>query len=126
MRADQLMIGDWVQHQEGACIVTGIVGDGIYFKDSISRGAISFDRIEPIPLTKEILEKNGFNLTDVKEFARLDFPEGKFVMRAMYDKDSGKQKGWGFFAFNVLSIVDYVHELQHALKICGIDKQIIL
>ncbi len=44
-------------------------------------------------------------------------------LRQMYDMD-GTPHGYSFFAFNVLTIIDYVHELQHALKLCGIKKEI--
>lgn len=121
------MIGDWVSYKGKPHTVNGIEDNHLYLKNS--NGCIIMalpDEINPIPITKDILTKNGFNLTDMEEFARLYFSDGRFVMRAMYDKDSGEQKGWGYFAFNVLTIVDYIHQLQHALRLCGIDKDIVL
>jgi hypothetical protein len=82
--------------------------------------------LQPIPLTFEILEKNGFDVSD-KEVMQYHFEEDgekyHFSLRQMYDKD-GTPHGYSFYAFNVLTLLDYVHELQHALRLCGIDKEI--
>lgn len=129
MKAEELMIGDWVQHQEGACIVTAIAEDGIYFKDSISRGATSFDRIEPIPLTREILKKNGFDVSDREVMyyyftleGNPDWQREYFALKQMYDKETKEPKGFSYFVCNVLTIFDYVHQLQHALRLVGLTK----
>ena len=141
MKTNELMVGDWV-HLHYKHIITGedVHSDfqvGEIREEDIwaiptenHRGNMGDCRfIEPIPLTREILEKNGFDCSD-KEIARFYFEDGDykehFTLRAMYEKETGTQKGWGFFAFNVLVVLDYVHELQHALKICGIEKEILL
>ena len=62
------------------------------------------DEIVGIPFTPEILEKNGWLPTDepMVEF----FGVGKSNRR--YQR------------------IEYVHQLQHALRLCGIDKEITL
>jgi len=84
----------------------------------------------PIPITDEILERNGFEKIDnrISEYA--------FVLS--YEEDGEPDVLIRSFDFNesfvictstdntaLISIV-YVHELQHALKLFGIDKEIIL
>ena len=74
---------------------------------------------EPIPLTGEILEKNGFSL----------FGEGAYVL---FNEDMSikfslrfpsKDNFWLTIGHKQYPILG-VHELQHALKLCGINKEI--
>lgn len=138
MKANELMIRDWVRLQYNHFITEELVTKDfqvteihpvaktnyIWGKDG-NMGVV--EHIQPIPLTKEILEKNGFDCSD-KEIARFDFMDGDynghFSLRAMYDKNTGIQHGWAFYAFNVLVVLDYVHELQHAMRLCGIKQEI--
>lgn len=133
MKATDLMIGDFVEHDNVIKRVNVIWGtrevslnDPSKIYGSIYSDKFLIEEIKPIPLTREILEKNGFDVSD-KEIARYNFEENgeklHFSLRAMYDRN-GFQKGWSFFAFNVLTILDYIHELQHALRLCGIKKEI--
>ena len=147
MNARELMIGDLVQvNKKGICIAEGTLvkviaidstnelsalnltgcATCVDIKDRQNIGGIWLEYLEPIPLTREILEKNGFDCSD-GEVVRYNFTDGDynghFSLRAMYDKEDN-QKGWSFYAFNVLTIIDYVHELQHALKLCGIEMDI--
>lgn len=73
--------------------------------DFVEWDELSPNEIEPIPLTSEILEKNGFSING------LDI--------ALFDRKGGDD-------FVAASNLQYVHELQHALKFCGIDKEIVL
>ena len=128
MKANELMIGDWVLVEKIPTKVNGLAILQIMTDDHNYNEDDSVE-LEPIPLTEEILEKNGFRITH--EHADYYFEENgekmDFCMRKMYDKDNPKQqKGWSFYAFNVLTLVDYVHELQHALKLCGIEKEIVV
>ena len=141
MKSNELMIGDWVNF-----LIDIEGGDTEYCPkneiyqpmrvDSVSSlGEVSsaffgvtndVAQLQPIPLTVEILEKNGFDVSD-KEVMQYHFEEDgekyHFSLRQMYDKD-GKPHGYSFYAFNVLTLLDYVHELQHALRLCNIDKEI--
>ncbi len=87
---------------------------------------VGYEHIKPIPLTDEILQKNGFDCSD-PEVKQYHFTEGveryHFSLRQMYNRKKEKD-GYSFYAFSVLSLVIYVHELQHAFRICGIDKEI--
>ena len=146
MEATELMIGDWIKLSEKADWVDNIKGmpvqvaglcdeDGairVYDPrpDSNYRDFWSDDEedFEPIPLTDEILQKNGFDCSD-PEVKQYHFKEGKekyhFSLRQMYNKKNEKD-GYAFYAFNVLSLIINVHDLQHALRLCGIEKEIVL
>lgn len=132
MKANELMIGDWVQHQEGKCEVLSIHIDGITFWDKKGGGAVSLDRISPIPLTAEIIKKNGF-VNDFYEeecvadyhfirhdgysfntkIAHITWCNGNVIISTDFDGKVSKE-------------IQFVHELQHALRLCGIDKEIVL
>lgn len=126
MKITDLMIGDWViiDHPtigKQAERVIHLEEDCLMTNDTYT----TLD-VEPVLLTAEILEKNGFDVSD-GEVMRYNFEEDgqsfHFSLRQMYDKED-KPNGYSFYAFNVLTIIDFVHELQHALKLCGIGKTI--
>ena len=133
------MIGDWV-FCNGECTVVDIthketfdiVGldytgeyDIFYVKD-----------IKPIPLTQEILESNGFELTEKDDIFRCQ--DGKIVIEVgIYHPDfinigfeqttpDGTNKGEISSICKIDGSDIFVHELQHALRLCGIEKEIVL
>ena len=70
--------------------------------------------LEPIPLTPEILEKNGFS-------------ENYRAHDLSYAQSCGDVIGIHIYGTNGLMeemYFKYVHELQHALRLCGIEKEI--
>ena len=72
--------------------------------------------IEPIPLTKEILEKNGWvwnNLPFEQYWEQYGL--------CLYYVGNGYRINCGI---NVCMVVDSVHQLQHVLKLCEIEKEI--
>ena len=74
---------------------------------------------QPIPLTVEILEKNGFEDTIGDAFwistsCNLLWKDGKLQNFCREEDDE------------VCIPCEYVHELQHALRLCKVDKEIVL
>ena len=91
--------------------------NGIQYITPSSKPSLGKD-LEPIPLTKEILEKNGLG-SDYEDY----FTEDKhYNLEISVVEDEIR---WTINQ-NEYSIVrlQYVHELQHALKLCGINKEI--
>ena len=138
MNARDLMIGDWVKNQECLCKVISIASDGIYFEDEFGEGVCSYNRLEPVPLTPEILEKNGFVFFD-----DYDSYNNKPIRRYEYKRDGYKcgmsandTDGYYFtfgipyngLYFNIVRALHIrsVHEFQHALRLCGIDLDIVI
>lgn len=68
------------------------------------------------PLTPEILEKNGFVYNDLPFVQAWE----QFGL-ALYSGGNGYRIGCGN---NVALIIDSVHRLQQALRLCGIEKDI--
>jgi hypothetical protein len=124
MKAEDLMIGDWVLVKElDFSNLTNVISEyqhQIRLKDFAEMyNAGEYKKYEPIPLTTEILEKNGF-------YNSVLIDDYKIADGVHYNIDS-KQILFGFEYGTVLEIdCCYVHELQHALKLCKIKKEIVL
>lgn len=148
MKASELMIGDWVSIDEPDRYA-GAVGqihsliyhneeDNVYFYVFIqgkfgylTKDVCSAD-IRPIPITHEIIKANGFELTDIGDngpgtprininrYERHDCKTKWYDITMWYDRN---RKTWCLHGMNGI-ILRYVHELQHALHICGIEKEI--
>lgn len=104
MKANELMIGDWVYYGKKPVKVL-----------QLSEGK-DYKEINPIPLTSEILEKNGF----VQVGLMYRNPEFHITIRDVFGGDL-------FLSISVRDVqLKYVHELQHALRLCGIEKEIVL
>lgn len=142
MEANELMIGDLVSlNGDTIAKVISIAADGIYFEDSISEGVASFDRVLPIPLTADILEKNGFRVDGSGTNSRMcctpfEEPGIRYniyvglkykTIDVFAAHPEERKKGWRKSNRVYLEISGpFVHELQHALRLCGIDKEITL
>lgn len=142
MKVNELMIGDWVQYGDIHPIKTRVLGISSVDKgkhwhievepeNANSMRIVAIHAVEPIPLTAEILEKNGF----VKYYGVSDTPPyDKDEEGNMYYSFKGEHKFWGwwqpdntfFIPANAMGdiVIKHVHELQHALRLCGIEKTI--
>ena len=138
MKATDLMIGDWVRPDQCMvpttyCKIEGIYPDGTVNLDKAERLFV-LEELHPIPLTPEILEKNGFK--DVvnppyKErilhkvwddyCVEINVINKDVNMRIMPLASRTMERRRGDFYF---PNPEYVHELQHALKLCRIEKEI--
>lgn len=138
MKAEDLMIEDWVRNQDGT--IKGRIVNIDAYQNRVEFGAhtIDADFVYPIPLTPEILEKNNDILYG--ELPIL-FDDGKMhysIIECRYVSKEYERNGETFYcllsgcAYHGGSFVTpfakirYVHELQHALKLCGIEKEIVL
>lgn len=91
--------------------------------------------IEPILLTSEVLEKNGFKRDPLWHHCDKDLDNYSisvqlgYANRIEYIKIAEKGKDNVIPSERTklyLTHIKYVHELQHALRLCGIEKEIIL
>ena len=136
MKAEELMIGDWVDvyheltDESGfykPLRVTGIhYNDGICFGDSTIESPWNdlkeFEEgVRPIPLTPEILEKNGLENDPLGCY----FDEDKQGELEISSTDEGVYWTINYNEYGILKL-KYVHQLQHALRLCKIEKEIIL
>lgn len=82
----------------------------------------SEDKIEGIPITPEILEKNGFVFDcDFWTIANPRYNNVRMVRYCSIDEDA-TDAFLGHWAFDENYAIDFVHELQHALRLCGLNE----
>lgn len=135
-----LMIGDLVV----GCIETDIVGEATYkipckvteishngdviceplksFPDELDwQEGDDFSWIEAIPLTAKILEKNGWKYNPI--IKAYEWQDKAFYISIVLDEKTRIYVANDYIFGMALGAV---HELQHALRLCGIDKEIVL
>ena len=141
MKALDLMIGDWVLISVWDCNpfpskVTSINYNSYQGKDYVDWIDIKDEEelgmyvVQPIPLTTEILEKNfgkpyprgGFHNYRMEKDETIAFVIEDRRVSAASDNRVVFCRVPGTYICDV----NYVHELQHALKLCGIEKEIVL
>lgn len=142
MKANELMIGDWVMPLKKKLkgipgkVVTIDGGTGVCWIDSEDYSClVPCSDVERIPLTPEILEKNGFEKLDFSHFqigdrrlvldadGRWDGPlSWHWVITEMDTNAKGQSVVLDYY----VATINHVHELQHALRLCGIEKEIVL
>lgn len=151
MKATDLMIGDyvfwnWATHKvdfDGDVMtdrgykvssriikVSSVNEGGITFKSLKDGSQISIkeEDLVPIPLTPEILEKNGFipNKFNTNDVFGTRFDLGDHYYLTFYNSNRGGSltKYYTSQSIFYITTIEYVHELQHALRLCGIEKEI--
>lgn len=150
IRTDDLQIGDWVRPLKKKLkgtpgkVITIDGGTGICWIDSKDYSClVPCSDVERIPITPEILEKNGFIKDKENEYSityHILIPTGykknSYTIQITFYKVpfAGVNvlfKCWGWLPPNNSGMndihmcnVEHVHQLQHALKLCGIEKEI--
>ena len=120
------MVGDHVYRPDCYDKVVGVRKDFILGSDPL-RGLIPIVDLQPIPLTAEILEKNG--LKNYEEYPEYKLKTNEYEIWAIFDEPQNcvhiekyNKRIPTIYHNKIL----FVHELQHALRLCGIDKEITL
>lgn len=130
MRASELTLLDWVKVEKPNNLlpleiedmipkvgkVVGVDGDTVCL-DFVDFGFM-LDDVSPIPLTEEILKKNGFK--DGQYFAEL-YIQGWHVISDAHNLYMECERGW-----HMNIPCRCVHELQHAFKLVGINKDFVV
>lgn len=130
MKIDELMIGDWLLYKSDSL-------DNAFpiqvTREMFNKELVVWkDRFEPITLTPELLEKNGFKrenlITSYNHYTGIDnrvslnddfyYINSRDVWSVHVDSED--------YSTIANCELTYVHELQHLLKLCGIDKEIVV
>ena len=125
MNARELMIGDLVRvakpdrYHGAICRIVSLINhkddECGYFKVFIlTKGnllhEVCNEDIEPIPLTKEILEKNGYG----EDFDNYEYGDEIEIRLNLNEWEREMVTGYGW-------MIRYVHQFQHALLLCGLN-----
>lgn len=130
MEAKELMIGDWVMLSDCEIpIKMEDVSGSSLFKRWADNGNVcipfSYSEIEPITLTQDILEKNGFELCEGSNYEWCAYIKDGIVSYIVYitplrNKMSIEIADTGHVIFDWF--VDSIHQMQHALRLCGLNE----
>ena len=131
MKATELMIGDFVTFKDcqgdeypPICEIVGIEPDEVFAYidgDKSACDELDVKELVGISLTPEIMKKNRFK----------SYNNSSYQMRENGLYLSWRNIGRLNISFGCAPITSvhikckFVHELQHALKLCGIDKEIL-
>lgn len=135
IKISELSVGDWVTYDRNTtpvqilCVDSRAVECVVMTDGCFVSGAIGFlDKVNPIPLTPEILEKNGF----------VDYEVGKgwYVLNVADDLRVWVHRNSHDWTFQLMKwsplstheidkvFIKYTHQLQHALRLAGVGKEI--
>lgn len=148
LKISDLSVGDWVEidHEDygwklAQLNVCGDDGVGAYFKDidPDEEYDCTLCQLRPIPITAENLEKNGF-VRCSDEFSIYEYTTllGKILRTTQVHLDAPQSINVflhdttierGYYhrektSVHILRDEVYVHDLQHALRLAGVDKEI--
>lgn len=130
MRANELQIGDWVlinTPRQVAQITQSKVGYHTEPRECRMHYA-RYAEVKPIPITAEILEKNGFKY-DSSIRMWLYGVGNKYGIGVGLWGELGVpvkcyEQGENYMRKIHLPYTPFVHQLQQAIRLCGIDKKI--
>lgn len=130
MTANELMIGDYVIRKNVTNEFLTVVAidsiRGIVYLDLDGLGITEkLENIEPIPISPKILEKIGF-VKQAYDGWLISENNGRRLIEYRTDYFDGLLRiNYAEEPFSELTIkAKYFHELQHALRLCGIEKPI--
>jgi len=133
MKAKELQLGDYVDYRGRIIKVTSLYDKG--GSNEVGWGIkedtwVNADNVKPIPLEKIHLTKNGFKAreyTDDTEFYYYD----SYEINVSFDEGISEENippiiflTIEFAEKSIAMPIEYVHELQQAMRIMGCDKEI--
>ena len=128
LKISDLSVGDWVRDGNGIIAKVRDIENwsGYILSVQTVSGSIctlSVTGALPIPITAEILEKNGFVKNgEYNEWSTGNWEDIPFIGISL-SRPSVRIKDLGTDIFLDNKVV-YVHDLQHALRLAGVDKEI--
>ena len=125
IKCRDLMVGDWIADNNGfQWQIIGVGDDYAYATFEGNEGDPwefddKDDQPEPIPITPEILEKNGFIKVNSQRYD-YGYPDTDCYVKVNPKKNMIHVNGRN--ANSNLYSHSFVHELQRALRLCGLDE----
>lgn len=128
LKISDLSVGDWVLNRKGFPTKVQVItseGNMRCGEDAKPEHSVHIwiTDVSPIPLTPEILEQNGFRKNGkYNEWNIGEWNETPFI-GVNLDRQSMRVRHFGddiFIEYKVL----FAHQLQHALRLAGVEKEI--
>lgn len=126
MKITNLSVGDWVlfagfpRRVRLVCSTFVLPHNGV-----LDIATFSIDDISPIPITPEILEKNGFVKRDtyIWNNPKMRCTAYRFGRKYWDVRVTYRARDYRPTRITIDNIL-YVHELQHALRLAGVEKEL--
>lgn len=116
MEQADIKIGDWFEFSEGRGQISLIYGDTV----TIDTYQPNIAELESIPITKEILEKNGWELKEGAYTKDCSVCEGLYLIQNHFSFSTFDS--WTVIVGDTyIGTIYYVHKLQHILWALGED-----
>ena len=132
LKISDLSVGDWVQYRDRewqVCSLYQFTGEvGLWRKDSQICENVA--DCKPIPITAEILERNGwvndgmYAILRIDEHLHLEYYYHEHRLRKYF---CGVDEWQNHAKVNDITFAAHCysgHQLQHALRLAGVDKEI--
>jgi hypothetical protein len=140
LKISELSVGDWVNHENKEYKLYAIEECGLLrgkweSDEDLAHIAKNIDYFDPIPITAEILEKNGFKKVEPQWY--MCEINGIHISIIVWENQRGRIEisyKSPFDDDNPLYIADFtaniphiaVHHLQRVLRLAGVEKEIVL
>lgn len=125
MKADELMTKDLVLYKRNIVRIVTIDGgtDTVWIDSEDYSGLVKTEMIQPISLTVEMLKKNGFIEDEENDWFTNSKLLNKYciIIQFCRELDGDDIVEGSFLVFNGCPC-RYAHELQHALRLCGLSE----
>ena len=132
LKISDLSVGDWVRYNGKSyrAVIVDALDQTVMIFGNDEQGDIHIDQLEPIPIMAEILEKNGWSSDGMYAFLRIDehlhleYYYHEHRLRKYY---CGKDEWQNHAKVTDITFAAHcysVHQLQHALRLAGVDKEI--
>lgn len=131
IKAEDLRIGDLVQHNSHILKVVGLHSIGaVSFYLFNEHFIVEENEVTPIPLTSEFLKKNGFEVRKLKVwYSNFIGNSNEYKLKYIsIERDENNSTEWNVsirydkdIRYANLRKIHYVHELQHILWALGVD-----
>lgn len=126
IKISELSIGDWVRHTfyEENLQIKRIDGESerLLVEKGLMSVSCHLDHYEPIPLTQEILEKNAFVKNGEYNEWNIGTWKTPYLLGVSLERPAITIKWNGSSIF--IDQAKYVHQLQNALRLAGVEKEI--
>jgi hypothetical protein len=124
VKISDISVGDWVEWMGERCKVDLPLLNTVFPHAKIYP-AYTSATVQPIPITPEILEKNGAKKTEFVKDSGYEF----YQCDDFYASRVEGSKWWTIIVRNecrevVNCYVQHIHQLQRALRLAGIEKEI--
>lgn len=139
LKISNLSVGDWVRFKGEYRTISSIYHNGVAYVDEVAlirngicTGVEFVSELRPIPITAEILEKNGWSndgmyaTLRIDEHLHLEYYYHEHRLRKYF---CGVDEWQNHAKVNDITFTAHcysVHQLQHALRLAGVEKEITL